>query len=144
MMMGRIGNIATIKHWQKYFSVFWGCVIKHNVSFTKGGAVLKSWISTLVGISFDFSLFLMIPSGFWYLGYQVNGDDFGPIPKKLTRTCFRGVDSETRWELTSPPPFLALKLIGSRLGVQFQAALRTEITLKFWKKFDFNFKSVVA
>jgi len=38
------------------------------------------------------------------LGYQVTGDDFGPVPKKLTRTSFGGVDSETWWELTSPPP----------------------------------------
>jgi len=68
------------------------------------------------------------------LGYQVTGDDFGPVPKKLTRTSFGGVDSETWWELTSPPPlptFLALKLIGSGLEVQFQSGLRTEITLKF-------------
>lgn len=61
------------------------------------------------------------------MGYQVTGDDFGPVPKKLTRTSFGGVDAETWWELTS----LALKLIGSGLEVQFQSGLRTEITLKF-------------
>jgi hypothetical protein len=42
MIMGRMGYIATLKHQKKIFSVFGGHVIKHNVSFTKGGGVLKS------------------------------------------------------------------------------------------------------
>jgi hypothetical protein len=133
--MGRVGYIATLKHQKNFFSVFRGHVIKDNVSFTKGGGVLISWISTLVGISFFFSLFPM--------GYQVTGDYFGPVPKKLNRTSFRGVDSETWWELTSSPPSPHLSGIEANwkwtwdsVPSWFEIWNHTEILKKNWFQFQ--------